>query len=342
FLRSVPNHRIDDESLKEYFYQGLDDNNKAVLDTIAGGSYGECPYAEIAEKLEKISRNNKAWSTRESNTERNTFAVHMSRVEDTLHKMMRRLDASDEHIKELRCDLARIGQKVDTHAISIKQIELQMAKLSATVNTRQPGTLPRETVQNPKNDVHCMAITTRGGKQTIDPPMSSNEEHVRKDDDKVVKGSSEAEESNRKDAEVSMKVIPMPRPPPPFPQRLVKKTEDCKYRRFITMLKQLSINVPLVEALEQMPGYAKFMKDLVIKKRLVTFEDDDRQHHCSAIATRSLVQKKEDLGAFTIPCTVGSLHFAKALCDLGESINLMPLSIFKKLGLGDPKSTAMR
>ena len=83
------------------------------------------------------------------------------------------------------------------------------------------------------------------------------------------------------------------------------------------MLKQLSINVPLVEALEQMSGYAKFMKDLVTKKRSVTFEDDDRLQHCSAIATRSLVQKKEDPGAFTIPCTIGSLHFAKALYDLG-------------------------
>ena len=148
-----------------------------------------------------------------------------------------------------------------------------------------------------------------------------------KDDDKVVKGHGEAEESTEKDAEVPMKVIPMPRPPPPFPQIFVKKTEDDKYRRFITMLKQLSINVPSVEALEQMPGYAKFMKDLVTKKRLVTFEDDDRLQHCSAIATRSLVQKKEDPGAFTIPCTVGSLHFAKILCDLGASINLMPLLI---------------
>ena len=210
------------------------------------------------------------------------------------------------------------------------------------MNTRQSDTLPNNTVQNTKNDAHCMAIITRGGKQTIDPLMPFNEENVRKDDDKVVKGSGEAEDSTTKDADVPMKVIPMTRPPPPFPQRLVKKTENGKYQRFITMLKQLSINVPLVEALEQVPGYAKFMKDLVTKKRSVTFEDDDRMQHCSAIATRSLVQKKEDPGAFTIPYTVGSLHFVKALCDLGASINLMPLSIYKKLGLSDPKPTAMR
>ena len=150
-----------------------------------------------------------------------------------------------------------------------------MAQLSATVNSQQPGTLPSNTVQNPQNDAHCIAITIRGGKQTIDPHMSSTEENVRKDNDNVAKGSDEAEESNGKDAEVPIKVIPRPRPPPPFPQRLVKKTEDGKYRRFITMLKQLSINVPLVEALEQISGYAKFMKDLVTKKRSVTFEDYD-------------------------------------------------------------------
>ena len=59
-------------------------------------------------------------------------------------------------------------------------------------------------------------------------------------------------------------------------------------------------------ALEQMPDFAKFMKDQVIKKRWVTFEDNDRMLHCSAISTRSLVQKKEDSGALTIPCTAGS------------------------------------
>ena len=154
-----------------------------------------------------------------------------------------------------------------------------------------------------------------------------------KDIDKVVDVNGEVEDNTIKDVEVPKKVTSMPRPPSPFPQILMKKNEDGKYRRFITMLKQLSINVPLVETLEQMLGYAKFMKDLVTKKRSVTFEDD---------ATRSLVKKEEDPGAFTIPCTIGLLHFAESLCDLGSSINLMPLSIYKKLGLGDPKPTAMR
>ena len=122
----------------------------------------------------------------------------------------------------------------------------------------------------------------------------------------------------------------------------MKKTEDGKYQHFITMLKQLSINVPLIEALKQMPGYAKFMKDTVTKKISVSFEDDNRMQYCSVIGTRSLVQKKEDLGAFSILCTMGLLHFAKTLCDLGASINLMPLSVYKKLGLVNPKPIAMR
>ena len=58
-----------------------------------------------------------------------------------------------------------------------------------------------------------MLITTRGGKKTIDPPMPSNEEKVRKDNDKGVEGSGEVEDSTGKDVEVIIKVIPMPRPP---------------------------------------------------------------------------------------------------------------------------------
>ena len=74
----------------------------------------------------------------------------------------------------------------------------------------------------------------------------------------------------------------------------------------------------------------------------MSFEDDVKIMYCSDIATRSLVQNKEDLEAFLIPCTIGLLHFCKALCDLGANINLILLSMYKKLGLGDPKPTTMR
>ncbi|XP_070047388.1 uncharacterized protein [Nicotiana tomentosiformis] len=106
------------------------------------------------------------------------------------------------------------------------------------------------------------------------------------------------------------------------------------------MMKSLSINVPLVEALEQMPGDAKFMKDLVTKKRSMNCETIKITHLVSAIV-HSMAPKLEDPGALTIPCTIGSADFAKALCDLGASINLMPYSVFKTLGIGQPKPTSM-
>ena len=68
---------------------------------------------------------------------------------------------------------------------------------------------------------------------------------------------------------------------------------------------------------------------MVTKKRSVSFEDDDRMQHCSVITTRSLVQKKEDPIAFTIPCTIGLLQFSKALFDIGVSINFKPLPFIR-------------
>ncbi|XP_070032696.1 uncharacterized protein [Nicotiana tomentosiformis] len=99
--------------------------------------------------------------------------------------------------------------------------------------------------------------------------------------------------------------------------------------------------MPLVEALKQMPGYAKFMKDLVTKKQSMNCETIKMTHQVSAI-THSMAPKLEDPDAFTIPCTIGSVDFAKALCDLGASINLMPYSVFKTLGIRQPRATSMR
>ncbi|CAN4085176.1 unnamed protein product [Withania somnifera] len=84
------------------------------------------------------------------------------------------------------------------------------------------------------------------------------------------------------------------------------------------------------------------MKELITKKRFLELETIEVSHHRSAIVTNTSVIKKDDPGAFTIPCTIGFYEFAKALCDCGASINLMSYAINKKLGLGVPKPTTMR
>ncbi|XP_019262042.1 PREDICTED: uncharacterized protein LOC109239904 [Nicotiana attenuata] len=62
---------------------------------------------------------------------------------------------------------------------------------------------------------------------------------------------------------------------------------------------------------------------------------------CSTVMTRPIVEKLSNPGSFTISCTIGSYAFAKELCDSGASINLMPLSIYKRLGIGRARPTSM-
>lgn len=76
---------------------------------------------------------------------------------------------------------------------------------------------------------------------------------------------------------------PLPRPPLAYPQRLAKKKGDNQFKKFSEIMKSLTINVPLVEALEQMPGYAKFMKDLVTNKRSMECETIKITHQVSSI-----------------------------------------------------------
>ncbi|GKA51040.1 DNA-directed DNA polymerase [Tanacetum coccineum] len=105
---------------------------------------------------------------------------------------------------------------------------------------------------------------------------------------------------------------------------------------------QLHINLPFIEALAQMPKYAKFLKGLLTNKAIL--EEACKiimNKRCSAVLLNKLSSKEKDIGSFTIPCDIDQLHIDNALADLGASISLMPYTMYKKLGLGEPKATRM-
>jgi len=93
------------------------------------------------------------------------------------------------------------------------------------------------------------------------------------------------------------------------------------------------VNISLAEALKKMLIYAKFMKELLSKNMWLPREEVILlTEDCNAIIQNKVTQKKTDPGSFIIPCSIGKLHISKALCDLGANINLMLLSMMRKLG----------
>uniref|UniRef100_M1D8Z6 Integrase core domain containing protein n=1 Tax=Solanum tuberosum TaxID=4113 RepID=M1D8Z6_SOLTU len=92
-----------------------------------------------------------------------------SKLEDTLAKVLQKVESTDAGVKEMKGDFSSISQLVDSHTTSTKQIEQQLGKLSASLNQRKNGSLPSDTIQNPKKDGYCMAITTRSDKILIEP-----------------------------------------------------------------------------------------------------------------------------------------------------------------------------
>ena len=124
----------------------------------------------------------------------------------------------------------------------------------------------------------------------------------------------------------------------PYPQRLKKKEHDQQFAKSLERFKTLHINMLLVECLAQMPKYAKFLKELISnKKKLQEFETVTLTKKCSAIILNKLLLKRKQPGSLTISCSVGNLSFQKSLCDSSASINLMPLFIYRKLGLGEAR-----
>ncbi|XP_016576615.1 uncharacterized protein LOC107874305 [Capsicum annuum] len=136
--------------------------------------------------------------------------------------------------------------------------------------------------------------------------------------------------------------LPTLKVPPPFPKTLKKKEDNVKFKMFLYKISNLSINIPLLEAIQEISGYAKLMKKLMTKKYLDYGETIEVTHGCSTIMTSAIEEKNEDPKAFTIPFTIGTQKFEKALCDLGANINFMPYAIYRRLGLGILSPTTMR
>nr|XP_023870464.1 uncharacterized protein LOC111983048 [Quercus suber] len=172
--------------------------------------------------------------------------------------------------------MQKIDVAIQNNSASIRNLEVQIGQLSSMLTERTTGTLPSNTITNPKE--HVKAISLRSG-QTYEEPKVTNA----KQDEAV-----DNEESKMKEAESETK------------------------------------------------------EDIISKKRkLEEHETVMLTEESSAILQKKLPPKLKDPGSFTIPCTIGKSYFDRALCDLGASINLMPFSVFRKLGLGEVKPTTI-
>ena len=109
--------------------------------------------------------------------------------------------------------------------------------------------------------------------------------------------------------------------------------------KIIEIYNQVKINVPLLDAIQQVPSYAKFLKDMCTKKRKTNVPKKVfLATNISELLSDLIPVKYKDSGCPTIACTIGQSEISPALLDLGASINF-PFSVYQQLGLGDLSPT---
>ncbi|XP_009762691.2 uncharacterized protein [Nicotiana sylvestris] len=240
-------------------------------------------------------------------------------------------ESPTSHLEDM---LKKVMVEQQALATTVKNLERQMGQLASAQNTRPVGTLPSDTEPNPKAQVN--AVTLRNGRALEEvPKKNKNTDHTEGElAPNLVDG-------NEKDYK-GLKPVIETRPPPSFSQRLQKQKDDAKYKKFLDILSQVSVNLPLVEILQEVPKYARYLRDIVAKKRRHTeFETVALTEECSARVQSKLPPKLKDPESFTILLSLGKQEVGRALCDLGASINLIPSSLFKQLGLGALRPTTI-
>ena len=128
----------------------------------------------------------------------------------------------------------------------------------------------------------------------------------------------------------------------PYPAQLETDKKMCSYSQFLDVFKNLRFNIPFLDAILNIPDYAKFLKNFLSTKNRKEMRTVKLTEKCSAILQSKLPPKLGDPGSFTLPCELEDKKILNALCDLGASINLIPLSLCRKFNLGKIRKSNMR
>ncbi|GJR24229.1 reverse transcriptase domain-containing protein [Tanacetum coccineum] len=221
---------------------------------------------------------------------------------------------------------------------------------SNTASTSGSGSLPSNTIANPKGDVK--AITTRSGVSYNGPQISSlpkemeNEPEVTKD---TVQPSTENIQPPvvQTDDQIGETVVASKtKPTLPYPSRAnkekLREKDDLLASKFMEIFRNLHFELSFADALLHMPKFAPmFRKLLNDKDKMIELTKTPVNENCSAVILKKFPEKLGDPGRFLIPCDFPEMNECLALADLGASINLMPLSIWKELSLPALTKTRM-
>jgi hypothetical protein len=257
----------------------------------------------------------------------------------------------------------RNSTMVNTQAIS--KLEIQVGQLVNHLGEKDKGKLPSQPVNNPKaciienssNQEHAHVIVTlRSGRQVDNHVAEQESDHAEPEADHEVEpkaasvGQEEKESDNKeeKGAEPSIVTLIVNDPPrsfvpkAPYPERLKAPKKNAQFTKILEVFKQVQINIPFLDAIQQVSSYAKFLKDLVtIKRKTNVPKKAYLTKQVSSILQCKLPIKYKDPGCPTISCMIGVSQINRTLLDLGASVNLLPYSVYLQLGLGELKPTTV-
>ena len=258
------------------------------------------------------------------------FAEEQKGINAQLNKKIENVESSlNKRIDGMESNLNR---RIDSLQASITRMANQHQEAGRfpsqpLPNPRGAHELSYSNEPPPKMDEVKAVITLRSGKE-VDQPMPKPVEETRKGE--------EMEPEHIFLKEDSMKHCM----PPPFPQALRSKKKASQQAGILEVLRQVKVNIPLLDIIKQVPAYAKFLKDLcTIKKGLGIDKKAFLTEQVSSIIQCKTMVKYKDPGTPTISVNIGGTCIDKALLDLGASVNLLSYSVYMQLGLGELKPT---